>query len=139
MAGYSTRALVDKLGVRPYSRVALLGAPDGFEDLLSPVPAGVRLLRRMSGHVDMAVLFTTAMADMERRWPALSTALAPNGVVWVAWPKRTAVKALGLKSDMSEDVVRLVALPTGWVDVKVCALDDTWSGLKCVLRVELRR
>ena len=139
MAGYSARALVDKLGVRPYSRVALLGAPDGFEDLLEPVPTGVRLLRRMSGHVDMAVLFTTAMADLERRWPPLSSALAPSGVIWVAWPKRSAAKELGLSCDMSEDVVRLVALPTGWVDVKVCAIDDTWSGLKCVLRVELRR
>ncbi|GAC1319157.1 MAG: DUF3052 family protein [Acidimicrobiales bacterium] len=139
MAGYSARPLIDKLGVRPYSRVALLGAPEGFEDLLSPVPPGVRFLRRMSGHVDMALLFTTGMADLERRWPALSTALTPNGVVWVAWPKRSAVKTLGLTSDMSEDVVRLVALPTGWVDVKVCAIDDTWSGLKCVLRVELRR
>lgn len=137
MAGYSGRALVDKLGVKPGTRLALIGAPDGFD--LGPLPAGVRVLRRCQAPLDTAVVFVTARADLERRWSALTAALAPAGALWVAWPKKTAVRAQGIVTDMTEHTVREVALPTGWVDTKVCAIDDTWSGLKCVLRVGSRR
>jgi hypothetical protein len=84
-------------------------------------------------------VFVTARADLERRWVALTAALGPAGALWVAWPKKAAIRAQAIVTDMTEHVVREVALPTGWVDIKVCAIDDTWSGLKCVLRVELRR
>lgn len=136
MAGYSDRALVDKLGIKPGARVALLAAPAGFD--LGTLPPGVQLLRSVSAPLDLAVVFVTARAELERRWAPLTAALAPAGALWVAWPKKTAVRRQGIVSDMTEDAVRGVALPTGWVDTKVCAVDDTWSGLKCVLRVELR-
>jgi hypothetical protein len=83
--------------------------------------------------------FVTKKAELSRRWPRLTDVLAPAGALWVAWPKKAAARALGIDTDMTEDVVREVALPTGWVDTKVCAVNDTWSGLRCVLRVELRQ
>ena len=79
-------------------------------------------------------MFTTSRAELARRWGALSDAVGPTGAVWVAWPKR----ASGVVTDMTEHVVRDVVLPTGWVDTKVCAIDDTWSGLRCVLRRDRR-
>jgi len=138
VAGYSPRALRDKLGIKPGMHVALLAAPDRFEAELAPLPTGVRVARRLGRAHDLVVAFTTRRAELERRWPALTDSLVPAGALWVAWPKKSAVKSLGLAGDMTEDVVRAVALPNGWVDVKVCAIDDTWSGLKCVRRVGRR-
>ena len=132
--GYSSRTLVEKLGVKAGTRVALVGAPDGFEAALEPLPDGARTVRRLSKGVEMAVMFSTSRAELARRWPDLTAAVGPNGGVWVAWPKR----ASGVPTDMTEDVVREVVLPTGWVDIKVIAVDDTWSGLRCALRRELR-
>jgi hypothetical protein len=134
VAGYSPRALVDKLGIKAGARVALVGAPEGFEAALSPLPDGTRLARRLRKGADVAVMFTTSSAELAKRWGALSAAVGPSGAVWVAWPKR----ASGVATDMTENVVRDVVLPTGWVDTKVCAIDDTWSGLRCVLRRALR-
>ncbi len=134
MAGYSGRALVDKLGVRPGSRVVLVGAPQGFESALEPLPAGATVRRRMSRGTDMAVMFPASRAELARKWEQLTRAVGPAGAVWVAWPK----KASGVLTDMTENAVRDVVLPTGWVDTKVCAIDDTWSGLKCVLRLDRR-
>lgn len=136
MAGYSGRPLVEKLGVKPGARLALICAPAGFD--LGPLPAGVRVFGRVQPPLDVAVVFVTARADLERRWAPLTAALGPAGALWVAWPKQAAIRAQGITSDMTEHVVRDVALPSGWVDIKVCAIDDTWSGLKCVLRVQLR-
>ena len=134
MAGYSSRALADKLGIKERARVALVGAPDGFEDALRPLPGGVQLGRRLQKGADVAVMFTKSRAALAKRWPNLTAAVGPTGAVWVAWPK----KSSGVATDMTEDVVRDVVLPTGWVDVKVCAIDDTWSGLRCVRRRALR-
>ena len=111
-----------------------VGAPDGFDALLGELPDGVRVLRQLRGPLDLVICFATARRDLERRLPALRGALAPAGMLWVAWPKR----ASGVKTDMTEDVVREVALPTGLVDTKVAAIDDTWSGLRLVIRKELR-
>ncbi len=133
-AGYSGRALVDKLGVKPGARVALVGAPAGFEHALEPLPPGAVVRRRVSGATDMAVMFATSRAELAKTWAALTRAVGPTGAVWVAWPK----KASGVPTDMTEHAVRDVVLPTGWVDTKVCAIDGTWSGLKCVLRLERR-
>jgi hypothetical protein len=135
VAGYSTRSLPDKLGIKPGMGLAVLGAP---AHLIAELAGSTTLETRLRPGLDMVMFFTMKRRELERRWPALTRSLTPAGALWVSWPKKSAVKAQGLVSDMTEDVVREVALPTGWVDTKVCAVDDTWSGLKCVLRVELR-
>jgi hypothetical protein len=132
--GYSGTPLPRKLGLAAGQRIHLAGAPAGFADLLGPLPEGVRVLRRAVGPLDLVVAFTTRRADLARRLPGLQAALAPAGMLWVAWPKRAA----GVPTDVTEDVVREVALPRGLVDVKVCAIDATWSGLRLVTRRELR-
>jgi hypothetical protein len=134
-AGYSGTPLVRKLGIRPGDRVALLDAPDGFEDeTLGELPDGVRVVRRARGTTDVIVSFHTERRGFERRLPALRGLMAPASGLWIAWPKR----ASGVATDMTEDVVREVALPTGLVDNKVCAIDATWSALRLVIRREHR-
>ena len=134
MAGHSGKPLVDKLGVKPGARVALVGAPEGFESSLEPLPAGASVRRRLSRGTDVAVMFSTSRAELARKWVQVTDAVGPTGAVWVAWPKQ----ASGVVTDMTEHAVRDVVLPTGWVDVKVAAIDGTWSGLKCVIRLERR-
>jgi hypothetical protein len=124
MAGYSGKPLPDKLGIKPTTRIAVIGGPSDLG-----IPAG-----RLRKELDMIVFFTTKAAELRKRWATLTASLRTDGAVWVAWPK----KSSGVATDMTENIVRDVVLPTGWVDVKVCAIDETWSGLKCVLRVELR-
>ena len=133
MAGYSGTPLVDKLGVRPGHRLALLGAPANL-DMDLRLPDDVTVIRRLSGHCDVVVFFTTQRRELERRIDGIGQAIAPNGAGWIAWPKKTAKVA----TDMTDHVVREVALPRGLVDTKVCAIDDTWTGLKLVWRKELR-
>jgi Protein of unknown function (DUF3052) len=133
-AGYSGTPLPRKLGVKAGMTVALLSAPETFGDTLGELPADVHVTRQLGGHRDLVVIFVTERADLSRRLSDLRAAIAPNGMVWVAWPKR----ASKIDTDMTEDVVREVALPTGLVDVKVCAIDETWSGLKLVIRKALR-
>jgi hypothetical protein len=132
MAGYSGTPLARKLGVRPGDHLALLNAPNGFA--IDDLPPGVEVSRRALRACDVIVSFHTRRADLDRRFPTLIRALVADGGLWVAWPKR----ASGVDTDITEDVVREVALPTGMVDNKVCAIDDTWSGLRLVLRRELR-
>jgi hypothetical protein len=131
-AGYSGTPLPRKLGIKPGHRVALLGAPAGFA--LDDLPDGVRIVRRAGGTADVIVSFHTARADLERRLDALRAMMPPAGGLWIAWPKRAAK----VETDMTEDVVREVALPTGLVDNKVCAIDATWSGLRLVIRLRDR-
>lgn len=133
-AGYSGTPLVRKLGVKEGMRVAWLDAPADFEALLDPLPDGLRVRASARGKLDLAVLFATRRAVLARRLPGLREAIRPDGMVWAAWPK----KASGVATDITEDVVREIALPLGLVDVKVCAIDATWSGLKLVIRKELR-
>jgi hypothetical protein len=130
--GYSGTPLWRKLGIREGHELAVLGAPAGFA--IADLPGGVTVRRQARGRFDVIVSFHTRRADLARRWPALLRVLAPDGGLWVAWPKR----ASGVATDITEDTVREVALPTGMVDNKVCAIDGTWSGLRCVLRKELR-
>jgi len=132
--GYSGTPLAAKLGFKPGQRACYVNPPENFEKLLGELPDGVKLLGRPGRDMDLVVAFVTARADFERRLGALRRALAPAGMLWIAWPKR----ASGVTTDMTEDVVRDVALPTGLVDTKVCAIDATWSGLKLVIRKELR-
>ncbi len=133
-AGYSGTPLVRKLGFKPGMRAHYVAAPEGFDELLGEVPDGVRVLARPAAELDLVVLFVSTRAELERRLGGLHAKLAQDGMLWVAWPKR----ASKVPTDMTEDVVRDVALPTGLVDVKVCAIDETWSGLKLVIRRELR-
>ena len=133
-AGYSGTPLARKLGFKPAMRAAFVAAPDGFERLLGELPDGVRVLARPAPRLDLAVVFVRRRRELERRLPGLQAKLDPAGMIWVAWPKRASAVA----TDMTEDVVRDVALPRGLVDVKVCAIDATWSGLKLVVRRELR-
>jgi hypothetical protein len=134
-ACYSGTPLARKLGFRKGDRVALVAAPAGFEALLAPLPAGVTVSRRVGSSLDAIVFFATRRAEIERRHRALAARLTPEGMLWLAWPKR----ASGVQTDVVEDVLREVILPSGMVDTKVCAIDETWSGLRFVRRRELRR
>ena len=134
MAGYSGTPLVRKLGIPSDSTVALLGAPEGFVASLEDLPEGVVFRTRAQGRLDMAISFQTERAVLERRLPAILKGLRRDGAIWVAWPK----KAAKVPTDVTDEVVREVVLPIGLVDVKVCAIDDTWSGLKVVWRKENR-
>jgi hypothetical protein len=134
VAGYSGTPLVEKLGIKPGHRLVVLGAPEGFDATLGPLPAGVTVRTAARGSADVVVLFTTRRALLEARADMLSTAVFPDGAIWVAWPKR----ASKVPTDMTEDVVREVCLPRGLVDNKVCAIDETWSALRVVHRVERR-
>jgi hypothetical protein len=131
-AGYSGTPLPRKLGIKPGHRIALLGAPDGFE--LPELPDGVQVKRRATGKADVIVTFHTRRAELERRLPALRALMEPVAGLWIAWPKR----ASKIETDITEDVLREIALPTGLVDNKVCAIDATWSGLRLVIRLEHR-
>ena len=135
MAGYSGTPLPKKLGIKDGSRLALVSAPDDFlESTLEPLPDQVELRARARGPLDVIVFFTKSRADLERRFGRLAAALQPAGALWIAWPKRSS----GVATDLTEDVLREVGLPQGLVDTKVCAIDDTWSGLRFVIRKENR-
>ncbi len=133
-AGYSGTPLPRKLGIRDGDVVALLDEPDRLRALLEPLPEGVELRADIRAKPDVAVAFFRRRAAMARRLPALERAIFPAAALWIAWPKR----ASGLATDITEDAIRDEALPLGLVDVKVCAIDETWSGLKLVWRKELR-
>jgi hypothetical protein len=134
MSGYSGTPLPRKLGIKEGARVALVDAPDNFEATLGPLPDGVTVRTRARGPVDVIVFFTTSRAKLERRIETLRSALDPAGRLWVAWPKR----ASGVPTDVTEDVVREIALGHRLVDNKVAALDETWSGLQLVIRLKDR-
>lgn len=134
MAGYSGTPLPKKLGIVDGTQFAVRRPPDGFADTLGELPAGATWRAQMRPSLDVAIAFATRRADLVTDWPKLTTSVAPTGAVWLAWPKR----ASKVPTDITEDVLRDEFLPTGWVDVKVCAIDETWSGLKFVLRKERR-
>jgi hypothetical protein len=134
VSGYSDRSLADKLGFKPGQQVAYVNPPDEFDALLGELPADCRVRTGLVGPLDLVVCFVTSRRLFQQRLPALRRTLAPAGMLWIAWPKR----ASGVETDVTEDVVRAVALPTGLVDTKVCAIDETWSGLRLVVRKELR-
>ncbi len=133
-AGYSGTPLARKLGIKPGARLALIGAPPGFEATLAELPPGVALLRRARHPLDVIVAFSVRRAPVARRLPALRAALDPAGGLWIVWPKRSS----GVDTDLSDGVVRELGLDAGLVDNKVCAIDATWSGLRFVYRLRDR-
>ncbi len=130
--GYSGTPLVDKLGIRPGARVQLVSQPEDFAALLGPLPDGSQVAVR--GVLDFAMLFVKSQSDLRKRFARLRDRLESNGMLWVAWPKKTS----GVETDLTEGIVREFGLESGLVDVKVCAVDDTWSGLKFVRRLKDR-
>jgi len=126
--------LVDKLGIKPRTQIAILNPPRGFRATLGKLPAGVRVTSRVNGTYPLIHFFTRDRAVLEKEIAELLRALEPDGALWISWPK----KSSGVETDITEDVVRAVALPTGLVDVKVAAVDDVWSGLKLVRRLKNR-
>ena len=134
VAGYSGTPLPKKLGIVDGSVVALLHAPEGFDDTLGELPPNVTVRRTPKGHADVIVAFIDERAHFEAALPIIERSVFPAGGLWIAWPK----KASKVATDMSEDVVREVALPRGLVDNKVCAIDEVWSGLRIVWRTERR-
>jgi len=134
VTGYSGTPLLEKLGIDQRTRLVVSGAPSGWVELVLRPPPGVRVGDLRVRSADVIVLFCPSRPDLEVGLPRATQRLRPDGALWVAWPKR----ASGVATDMTEDAVREVALPTGLVDVKVAALDATWSGLKLMVRRENR-
>jgi hypothetical protein len=130
-AGYSGTPLPRKLGIKPEARVALIGAPDGFTDTLGDLPPGVEVRTRLGGGFDVIVAFFVRQVVLERRLPRLRTALDQSGGLWLAWPKRGS----GVATDLGDGIVRELGLAAGLGDNKVCAIDETWSGLRFVYRL----
>ena len=130
--GYSGTPLVAKLGIKERARLVFVGPPADFGETLGALPHGVT--RTKAGIVDFALLFVKTFSELEKKFGPLRDRLETNGMLWVAWPKKTS----GVKSDLDENLVRELGLKSGLVDVKVCAIDDTWSGLKFVRRLRDR-
>jgi hypothetical protein len=126
--------LVDKLGIKAGTAIVILNAPKGYDRTLGRVPKGVTRAAGLAGPLDFVQFFTTEKRELERRFAALARALAPAGMLWISWPK----KSSGVATDLTEDVIRAVGLAHGLVDVKVAAIDDVWSGLKFVRRLKDR-
>lgn len=133
-SGYSGTPLSKKLGITASLRVAALHAPFDYRAVVSPWPEGAALATQAGADTDLVHLFVTERAVLAEQAQRLRSLLRPDAVLWVSWPK----KAAKVATDISEDVIREVVLPLGWVDVKVCAVDATWSGLKLVVRKALR-
>jgi hypothetical protein len=130
MAGYSTAPLAQKLGIKPATTVVVINEPANYRKLLGEGADGVEFSDRIVSDSSLVHFFTTRRSELERKLPMLREKVADTGTVWVSWPKKSA----GVPSDVTEDVIRAVALPLGFVDVKVCAVDETWSGLKLMVR-----
>ncbi len=133
-AGYSGTPLAKKLGIAPGSRLLLVDAPDGLFAWLDPLPADVSIVARAGPSVDVAHVFVTDRAVLARRLKALRAQLRPDAALWISWPKQ----ASKVPTTVTEDTIRELALPLGFVDVKVCAVSEVWSGLKLVVRKGLR-
>jgi hypothetical protein len=131
-AGYSGTPLPKKLGVKDGHVVLLDRLPDGLD---LGLPATAHVVRRIRSGLDVTITFHTRLATLEQRLPVVLGHTSTNGMVWVSWPKQAAAKRLGIQTDLSDGVVRALGLELGWVDVKVAAIDDTWSGLKLVRRL----
>jgi hypothetical protein len=134
MAGYAGTPLAKKLGIQAGAFVRGVDAPGNYAQLLEPLPANVTFVEREADELDVVHLFTKSRTKLVKYLDEYKSKIKQNGSIWVSWPK----KSSGIPSEVTEDTIREVALPIGLVDVKVCAVDDTWSGLKLVIRKENR-
>ena len=134
MAGYSGTPLIQKIGIKPGHRVIVRNHPATFLKDLGPMPDGAQHTTVLSGKANVVVCFTDRKAELKKNFTSLADNLLPDGMLWISWPK----KASGMATDLTEDVVREIGLDSGLVDVKVCAIDETWSGLKFVIRTKDR-
>jgi hypothetical protein len=135
MAGYSKTPLAQKLGIKAGTKVAAMGAPAGYRKMLAPLPEKVSFTDKVSAGSAFVHLFVSERRTLDKELKRLRTLLDDAGILWISWPK----KSSGVTTDITEDVIRDVCLPLGLVDVKVCAVDETWSGLKLMIRRENRR
>ena len=135
MAGYSGTPLVKKLGIKQGFRVAMIDAPPRFRSELIGLPEGVEFVASTTSNLDLILLFVKSQRELIRNFPLLALKLAPAGMLWIAWPK----KASGVNTNLSDNSVREIGLNAGLVDVKVCAVNEIWSGLKFVIRVKDRK
>lgn len=134
MAGYSGTPLVKKLGIKSGFKVYFKNPPGDYEKMLEPLPDRLVILKRLSNDIDMVQFFTTSKRELESGLKQQIKKIKQDGMIWVSWPKKSSKVA----TDITEDVVRDIALPMGLVDIKVCAVDNVWSGLKLVIRKENR-
>jgi hypothetical protein len=134
-SGYSGKPLVDKLGIKPGHRLALIDAPAGFPAGLGKLPDGVAIADPKAGDLDVILFFADRARTLEKQMPSAIERLAQAGMLWIAWPKQSS----RVPTDITEDVIRRIALAAGVVDVKVCAISDVWSGLKLVRRLRDRQ
>jgi hypothetical protein len=133
-AGYSGKPLYQKLGIKPGQRICVIGAPADYDTIIEGSVSGMTVTSDARLKADMAHIFETRHSALAKKLPSLIKAIAPDGAIWVSWPKKSSRVA----TDITEDVIRTVALPLGLVDVKVCAVNETWSALKLVIRRERR-
>ena len=134
MAGYSGTPLIKKLGIKEGFRIALVGAPQGFRKELGTLPDKVKITPSVMKSLDLIMFFVHSKLDLEQKFSALAANLSANGMFWVAWPK----KSSGVTTDLSFEIVQRVGLVAGLVDVKICAVNEIWSGLKFVYRLKDR-
>ncbi len=133
-AGYSKRSLVQKLGIKEVARMIILNAPNNYDQILTPLPDQVDRQDKLNGTFDFIQYFTKSKKQLTEDLPELKDHLEKNGMIWISWPKM----ASKVQTDMTEDEVRRAAFPLHLVDIKVCAVDEIWSGLKLVIRKEYR-
>ena len=134
MPGYSGTPLVTKLGIKAGYKIHVVNGPDDYRDLIQPLPEDVTLASRLSRNADLVHIFTSRKRELADALRSYRAMLKPTSVVWVSWPKKSAK----VPTDVTEDTVRELALSLGFVDIKVCAVTEVWSGLKLVVRKELR-
>jgi hypothetical protein len=134
MAGYSGTPLLKKLGIKPGARVIAVDAPQTYPALIGPLPSNAELVSKLDDTVDIIHVFVTRKIELSRFLKSAHGKMRADAALWVSWPK----KAAGAETDVTENTIREVALPLGFVDIKVCAVDDTWSGLKLVIRKKNR-
>jgi len=134
VAGYSSTPLAKKLGIKEGSRIGLLNAPKGFQSELGDLPENVEFAARLTNSLDIILFFVLTQRELARDFSKLAKKLVSNGLIWIAWPK----KSSGVTTDLSFESVQRIGLDAGLVDVKICAVDDTWSGLKFVYRLKDR-
>ena len=133
--GYSKRSLVEKLGIKDGNKVAILNSPANYSVTLGPLPKNVVAVKKLQAETDFIHFFSKQRQDLESKFSSLKQSLAQDGILWVSWPKG----ASGVATDLTENIVREIGLKNGLVDIKVCAVDETWSGLKFVYRLKDRK